>query len=233
MVADPSSPLNASKSSKSLFGLLSCGAQLASPSSWCPLIRKCCALHRRLARAWVKVVASPNQVDLSSLLWLDWFRKVQKFSTCAFIYTWTHLDLLFWSHELFYRALDNPPAGFLEWSKRSIFLETGKLWQTCGFYRHSAAIWDAIQRSTNPPFLKTTYSHGSCEDCTRYPYNKYINYVMTPWQIATERCLMDPTGVCKRAKMRDQTLHHCVIHRTALFELVAILPDKGFQSSGS
>ena len=76
---------NASKSSKSLFGLLSCGAQLASPSSWCPLIRKCCTLHRRLARAWVKVVASPNQVDLSSLLWLDWFRKVQKFSTCAFI----------------------------------------------------------------------------------------------------------------------------------------------------
>ena len=101
VIADPSSPLNASKSSKSLFGLLSCGAQLASPSSWCPLIRKCCALHRRLARAWVKVVASPNQVDLSSLLWLDWFRKVQKFSTCAFIYTWTHLDLLFWSHELF------------------------------------------------------------------------------------------------------------------------------------
>lgn len=44
---------------------------------------------------------------------------------------------------------------------------------------------------------------------------------------------LDPTGVCKRAKMRDQTLHHCVIRRTALFELVAILPDKGFQSSGS
>ena len=65
--------------------------------------------------------------------------------------------------------------------------------QTCGFYRHSAAIWDAIQRSTNPPFLKTTYSHGSYEDCTHYPYNKYfkyINHVMAPWQIATERCLM-------------------------------------------
>lgn len=41
--------------------------------------------------------------------------------------------------------------------------------QTCGFYRHSAAIWDAIQRSTNPPFLKTTYNHGSCEDCTLIP----------------------------------------------------------------